>query len=295
MILPEVGRSIPPITASSVDLPEPDGPITLTELPAGTSRSTPRKILTGPAVLVRVMWTSSRWIMLAGESDMDTMGQKMGHMACVLKAPTAVMIVAIVITALSAPTRAQNTGTPCRIAVLGDSLTASYGIPIDQGFPAQLQRELNAAGHDCVVLDAGVSGDTTAGGLARLDWMLAEQPSHVIIELGANDALRARPPEQMATNLDAIVTRLTAAGIPALLTGMVAPPNLGEAYGDAFTRVFRDVAVKHGIPLYPFFLDGVAGDPSLNQADGLHPLPEGIAMIVERMLPTVIDWLDDQG
>ncbi len=226
---------------------------------------------------------------------MDTMGQKMGHMAGVLKSPTAIMIVAIWMMALSTPAPGQNTAATCRIAVLGDSLTASYGIAIDQGFPAQLQRALNAAGHDCVVLDAGVSGDTTAGGLARLDWMLAEQPTHVIIELGANDALRALPPDQMAKNLDAIVTRLTAAEVPALLAGMVAPPNLGEAYGDAFAQVFRDVASRHDIPLYPFFLDGVAGDPSLTQSDGLHPVPEGIAVIVARILPTVIDWLDDRA
>ena len=180
----------------------------------------------------------------------------------------------------------------CRISVLGDSLTAAYGIAIEDGFPAQLERALLAEGYDCDVLDAGVSGDTTAGGLARLDWMLADQPTHVILELGANDGLRGLPTEQMDANLDAIITRLKAEPLPVLLTGMLPPPNLGKDYTDAFAKVFQDLAERHDIPLYPFFLDGVAGEPSLNQPDQLHPLPEGVAVIVERILPVVKGWLD---
>lgn len=183
----------------------------------------------------------------------------------------------------------------CRIAVLGDSLTTAYGLAVEEGFPAQLERRLRAEGHDCVVLDAGVGGDTTAGGLARLDWTLADRPSHVIVELGGNDGLRALPPEQMEQNLDAIVSRLQADGVPVLLAGMLAPPNLGRTYGEAFAAVFSRVAERHDVPLYPFFLDGVAGNPGLNQPDGIHPTAEGIAVIVERILPTVTDWLDGTG
>ena len=135
------------------------------------------------------------------------------------------------------------------------------------------------------MLDAGVGGDTTAGGLARLDWMLADRPSHVIVELGGNDGLRALPPEQMEQNLDAIVSRLQADGVAVLLAGMRAPPNLGRTYGDAFAAVFSAVAERHDVPLYPFFLDGVAANPELNQGDGIHPTAAGIAVIVERILP----------
>jgi acyl-CoA thioesterase-1 len=183
----------------------------------------------------------------------------------------------------------------CRIAVLGDSLATAYGLAVEEGFPAQLERRLRADGYDCAVLDAGVAGDTTAGGLARLDWALADRPSHVIVELGGNDGLRALPPEQMEQNLDAIVDRLRADGVAVLLAGMLAPPNLGRTYGAAFEAVFPRVAERHAVPLYPFFLDGVAGDPGLTQPDGVHPTADGIAIIVERILPTVIDWLDRTG
>ena len=135
-------------------------------------------------------------------------------------------------------------------------------------------------------------GDTSAGGLARLDWMLADQPSHVIVELGGNDGLRALPAEQMEQNLEAIITRLQDEGIPVLLAGMLAPPNLGRDYGAAFEAVFPRLAQEHDVPLYPFFLDGVAGEALLNQGDGIHPTADGIATIVERILPTVTDWLD---
>jgi acyl-CoA thioesterase-1 len=184
---------------------------------------------------------------------------------------------------------------PCRIAVLGDSLTSAYGLAVADGFPARLQRGLREAGYDCEVLDAGVSGDTSAGGLARLDWVLADRPSHVIVELGGNDALRALPPEQMAENLDAIVRRLTDEGVAVLLAGMRAPPNLGRSYGDAFETVFSRIAERYEVPLYPFFLDGVAGEVELNQPDGIHPTAEGIEIIVERMLPTVTAWLEQAG
>jgi acyl-CoA thioesterase I len=186
----------------------------------------------------------------------------------------------------------QAHGSECRIAVLGDSLTAAYGLDIADGFPAQLERKLRAQGYDCAVLDFGVSGDTSAGGLARLDWTLADRPSHVILELGANDGLRGLPPEEMADNLDQIITRLQAEQIPVLLTGMLAPPNLGRPYNTDFAAVFTDLAAKHDVPLYPFFLDGVAGDPDLNQRDGIHPTGQGVQVIVAGILPTVTRWLD---
>lgn len=202
-----------------------------------------------------------------------------------------VVISAFVVAGIAHPTSAAA----CRISVLGDSLTAAYGIQVEQGFPAQLERALQAEGYDCEVLNAGVSGDTTAGGLARLDWMLADGPSHVIVELGANDGLRGLPTEQMEANLDAIIARLKDENLPVLLTGMLPPPNLGRDYTEAFGKVFEELAARHDIPLYPFFLDGVAGEPDLNQPDQLHPLPEGVAVIVERILPTVTAWLDDVG
>ena len=197
-------------------------------------------------------------------------------------------LLALLVACILMPTAAHA----CRISVLGDSLTAAYGIGIEDGFPAQLEQALVSNGYDCDVLDAGVSGDTTAGGLARLDWMLADQPSHVIVELGGNDGLRGLPTDQMEANLDAIITRLRIENLPVLLTGMLPPPNLGKDYTDAFAKVFEDLAARHGIPLYPFFLDGVASEPSLNQPDQIHPNEEGVMVIVERILPTVTDWLD---
>jgi acyl-CoA thioesterase I len=215
------------------------------------------------------------------------MATQMGRLRGVLKVALALAIL---------PTASAAAATDaCRIAVLGDSLAAAYGLAVEEGFPGQLERRLRAEGYDCVVLDAGVGGDTTAGGLARLDWALADRPSHVIVELGGNDGLRALPPEQMEQNLDAIVGRLRKDGVAVLLAGMLAPPNLGRAYGEAFEAVFARVAEGHEVPLYPFFLDGVAGDPELTQPDGIHPTAEGIAVIVERILPTVTGWLERTG
>jgi acyl-CoA thioesterase-1 len=221
--------------------------------------------------------------MMAGSVEDEGMAIQMDRIAAFLKGAVAALVLLLATGAEAAA---------CRIAVLGDSLTAAYGLDLADGFPAKLEHALRAQGYDCAVLDAGVSGDTSAGGLARIDWMLADQPSHVIVELGANDGLRALPVEQMAQNLDQIITRLQDEGIPVLLAGMLAPPNLGREYGAAFEAVFPRLAEEHGLPLYPFFLDGVAGEALLNQGDGMHPTEEGIAIIVERILPTVTDWLD---
>ncbi|MSO74309.1 MAG: arylesterase [Alphaproteobacteria bacterium] len=173
------------------------------------------------------------------------------------------------------------------IVALGDSLTAGFGLPEESAFPGQLEAYLRARGHDWRVINAGVSGDTSAGGLARLDWALADKPDLVIVELGANDGLRGLPVEVMESNLDQILARLRAAGIAALLCGMRVPPNLGADYASAFEAVFVRLAANHEIPLYPFFLDGVAAMPSLNQPDGIHPTAEGVAEIVRRIGPVV--------
>ena len=178
-----------------------------------------------------------------------------------------------------------------RLLVLGDSLVAGYGLPPGQSFPAQLEQDLNASGRDVTVINAGVSGDTTAGGLARLDWSLADNPQAVIIVLGGNDMLRGLPPEAAAANLDAIITGLGSRGIEVLLAGMMAPRNMGPAYVDAFDAMYPDLADRHDIEFYPFFLDGVALDPALNLDDGLHPNEAGIAEISRRIMPFVIRLL----
>lgn len=176
---------------------------------------------------------------------------------------------------------------PIRLMALGDSLTAGFGLPAEDGFPAQLQRALQKRGRDVVILNAGVSGDTSAGGLARLDWALADKPAMALVALGANDALRGIDPARTFENLDRLLARLKAAGIPSLLVGMLAPPNLGREYGQAFNAIYPRLADKHGVPLYPFFLDGVAAEPQLNQPDGIHPNAAGVGVLVERMLPAV--------
>ncbi len=182
-------------------------------------------------------------------------------------------------------------GTP-RLVVFGDSLTAGYGLSAAAAFPARLERALNARGIEVAVVNAGSSGDTTAGGLARLDWTLARPPDALILALGANDALRGVDPKRSFDNLDRMLTRLGERRVPVLLAGMLAPPNLGRDYGDRFNAVFPRLADKHRVPLYPFFLDGVAADPALIQADGLHPNAAGVAVMVERILPYVRRLLD---
>lgn len=187
-------------------------------------------------------------------------------------------------------TRSQNTTSEevssIRILALGDSLTAGYGLDdLSLAFPARLEDELNAAGMDVDVLDAGLSGDTTAGGRSRLDWSLAENPDAVIVGLGGNDGLRALDPEVTYDNLNAILARLESEGLPVLLAGMMAPPNLGRDYGEQFFGVYKRLANEYDIVFYPFLLDGVAGEADLNQADRIHPNPEGVNVMVGKILP----------
>jgi acyl-CoA thioesterase-1 len=176
---------------------------------------------------------------------------------------------------------------PVQVVALGDSLTAGYGLPDGDGFVPRLQAALTAKGLTATVQNAGVSGDTAADGLARLDWSVPDGTQAVVLELGANDMLRGKTPEMTRGVLDHILHRLTDRHIAVLLCGMFAAPNLGADYGAAFNSIYPDLAAKYGTLLYPFFLDGVAGDRSLTQPDGLHPNAKGVAVIVGRILPKV--------
>jgi acyl-CoA thioesterase-1 len=176
---------------------------------------------------------------------------------------------------------------PTEILVFGDSIAAGFGLPQQEAFPARLEAKLRADGLAVHVINAGKSGDTTADGLARLDWSLAEKPDLVILELGANDALRGLDPAAVRANLDKLIGKIEASGAKLLLAGMQAPANWGEQYQQAFNGIYPELAEAHGIPLYPFVLDGVALDPKLNQPDGLHPNERGVAIIVEHIAPYV--------
>jgi acyl-CoA thioesterase-1 len=188
---------------------------------------------------------------------------------------------------------AHAQSTPVKLAILGDSLAAGYGVKPEQSIPARLEAALKAQGRPVAVINHGVSGDTTAGGLDRVDWMLADKPDIVMVELGANDALRGLDPATAERNLDAIITKLKAAGVTVWLAGMLAPRNFGPEYTRQFDGLYKRLAEKYNVPLYPFFLDGVAQDAALNQADGIHPNPKGVDIVVERLLPFVTRNLDD--
>ncbi len=190
-----------------------------------------------------------------------------------------------------APTVAAAQTRPVKMVVLGDSLSAGLGLPASSAFPARLQKSLQAKGIAVDIINAGVSGDTTSGGRDRLDWSVPEGTEAVILELGANDALRGIDPRVTRAALTDILTRLKARRIAVLLCGMLAPPNYGSDYSARFNAIYPELAKSFGVPLYPFFLEGVATDASLNQADGLHPTAEGVDMIVKNILPTVEAFL----
>jgi acyl-CoA thioesterase-1 len=174
---------------------------------------------------------------------------------------------------------------------LGDSLMAGYQLPPGDGFPAKLEAALKAKGLDVVVTDAGVSGDTSSGGLSRVDWSVPDGTDGVILELGANDALRGIPPEDTEKNLDAIISRLKDRGIAVLLAGMLAPPNMGGDYAARFNPIYKRLADKYQVKLYPFFLDGVAAQANLQLQDGMHPNPEGVDIMVQRFEPAAQDFI----
>lgn len=196
---------------------------------------------------------------------------------------------------VAAPVAAHAAGRPIRILAFGDSLTQGYGVPPGDDFPDVLEHALKAKGMNATVINAGVSGDTSAGGLARLDWSLEDAnnpPDAAILELGANDGLRGLPVDDMAKNLDTILARFKARGIPVLLAGMKAPRNYGDAYAKQFDAVYPQLARKYGVLLYPFFLDGVALNTNLIQADGLHPNPAGVEVIVRNMTLMVVRLIE---
>jgi acyl-CoA thioesterase-1 len=169
----------------------------------------------------------------------------------------------------------------------GDSLTAGLGLPAAEAFPAKLEVWLRQRGTNARVINGGVSGDTTAGGLARLDWALADKPDLVILALGANDALRGIDPSSVRDNLEKMIEKIEAFGAKVFLIGMLAPPNWGDEYKRAFDRIFPELARRHHLPLYPFFLEGVAMNPELNQPDGLHPNEKGVAVLVDKIAPMI--------
>jgi acyl-CoA thioesterase-1 len=179
------------------------------------------------------------------------------------------------------------TAKPIRLVALGDSLTAGLGLPESDAFPAKLEAALKARGLDIAVENAGVSGDTAKGGLARVDWSVGPEADGVIVELGANDALRGLDPAATRAALDALLARLKERHLPVLLAGMLAPRNLGPEYTQAFDAIYPELAGKYDAVLYPFFLDAVASHPELVQADGLHPTAAGVDAIVARILPAV--------
>jgi acyl-CoA thioesterase-1 len=174
-----------------------------------------------------------------------------------------------------------------RILAFGDSLTAGFGLPPEQAFPARLEARLAALGVTADIINAGVSGDTTAGGLARIDWALGQKPDYVILALGANDALRGLDPKLTYANLDKILDRIAASGARTLLLGMLAPSNWGRDYQKTFDAIYPRLAAKHHVMLYPFFLEGVAMQASLNQPDGLHPNARGVEVLAKRIAPYV--------
>jgi acyl-CoA thioesterase-1 len=186
---------------------------------------------------------------------------------------------------------ASKDDKPIKMVVLGDSLSAGLGLPGSAAFPARLQKALKAKGMDVDMSNAGVSGDTSSGGRDRLDWSVPDGTEAVILELGANDALRGIDPKLTRAALADILTRLQARKVAVLLCGMVAPPNYGADYSTRFNAIYPDLAKAFQVPLYPFFLEGVASDAKLNQADGLHPTAEGIDLIVKNILPTVEAFL----
>jgi acyl-CoA thioesterase I len=186
---------------------------------------------------------------------------------------------------------AAGSAKPIKMVVLGDSLSAGYGLAGTAAFPIRLQKALEAKGIKVDMINAGVSGDTSSGGRDRLDWSIPEGTEAVIVELGANDALRGTDPAVTRAALSDILTRLKTRGIAVLLCGMVAPPNYGSDYAARFNAIYPELSKSFGVPLYPFFLDGVAADAKLNQADGMHPTADGVDIIVKNILPTVEAFL----
>ncbi len=195
--------------------------------------------------------------------------------------PAQFLVIAGLLIAFALPSRAET----LKLVGFGDSLMAAYDLAKEEGFPARLETALKERGHDVEVADAGVSGDTTSGGLSRLDWSVPDGADGVILELGANDALRGVSPENTRENLEAMIERLDERGIPVLLAGMLAPPNMGPGYEDRFNAIYPELAEKYDLVLYPFFLDGVAAEAGMVLSDGMHPNAAGVEEMVKRFVP----------
>jgi acyl-CoA thioesterase-1 len=206
---------------------------------------------------------------------------------CVLS----VALTAALAAALTLGANAAAAAKPVRILVLGDSLIQGYGLPPGKDFPNQLERALRAKGANVEVINGGVSGDTSAGGVARIEWSLSDKPDAVIVEFGGNDALRGLAPTDTQRNIGAIIAALKERKIPVLLAGIKSPRNMGADYTREFDAVFPALAKKYGVMFYPFFLDGVAANPALNQRDGIHPNERGVAIIVSRITPMVMELI----
>ena len=207
---------------------------------------------------------------------------------------THILVLMLALTALDvtlARAALAGEGKPVKLVVLGDSLSAGLGLSAADAFPAKLQKALRDKGIVVEIGNAGVSGDTASGGRDRLDWSVPQGTQGVILELGANDALRGTDPAVTRAALSDILARLKARGVPVLLCGMLAPPNYGKDYADRFNAIYPDLAKSFGVPLYAFFLDGVAADAKLNQADGIHPTSAGVDIIVKTIMPTVEAFL----
>jgi acyl-CoA thioesterase I len=220
-------------------------------------------------------------------NELPTNGLRVAPRYVTGRGPVNVVWLILVILAAGINGIAPAYAKPIKILAFGTSLTQGFNLPPGTDFTAVLQAKLKAKGHDVVITNAGVSGDTSAGGLARLDWALAAPFDGAIVELGSNDALRGLDVADTRANLEAVIVKLKARGIAVLLTGMMAPRNLGSEYGAAFDAVYPALAKKHNLVFYPFFLEGVAAQLSLNQKDGIHPNEAGTQVIVKGMLPTV--------
>ena len=229
---------------------------------------------------------------IVGDTDPDASAVEVRSGSLRFKVlPAQILVIAGLLVALALPARAET----IKLVGFGDSLMAAYDLAKEEGFPARLQAALRERGHDVEIADAGVSGDTTSGGLSRLDWSVPDGTDGVILELGANDALRGIAPEKTRENLEAMIERLKERGIPVLLAGMLAPPNMGPDYEDKFNSIYPELAEKYDLVLYPFFLDGVAAEPDLVLSDGMHPNPAGVDEMVKRFVPVAEEFLGRIG
>ena len=299
---PVSGRSSPAITISRVDLPEPDGPtipiasprpilssmslrICTRAAPRPSERLTPLSAMAAP--LPRGELPFMPWIRRSSVSPPSKPRHDRSYGSSAR--PVQGLLAIAAICGLFAVSQASAIGQerPVRIVALGDSITTGLGLPANQALPARLQAALKAKGIAAEIADAGVSGDTAANGLARLDWAVPDKTDGVIVALGANDMLRGLDPALTRKALDDILRRLGERKIPVLLAGMRAAPNFGEDFGKRFETIYPELAAQHGVLLYPFLLDGVAAEAKLNQRDGIHPAAAGVDRIVSGILPRV--------